>query len=293
MQNERHEITSSPQPIYFATPPDTDEISLIDLWLILVRRRWWFLGTLAVVMGAVIAFLVLTRPLYESRATLQIGQIANINGSGQTTPLELPDVLVSKLQAQYHLNDKDTAPIRPPKVTDVSSNSGNSLITITARAYNSKKAQSFLKNTLQKIQNRQQKLFDQAMSARKDYLVNLKQQKKQLQSQVDSISQQLAKDKGIGPSTTSILTTDRAGLLQQISTIQTQITDVKQSMNPPQSQPTELLQEPTLPVKRIFPKTKLTIALGLAGGVLLGLLVAFFVEFLHRVQMETKKRCTE
>lgn len=268
-----------------------DEISLIDLYLILVRRRWWFLGTLAVILAAVAAFLVLTRPLYESRATIQIGQVASMDGQGRPTPLEPPDALVSRLRAEYHLDSDDTATIEPPKVTDVSSGSrSHGLVTITARGYSPHQAQAFLQKTVAAIVSRQRQRFDQAMRARRSYLASMREQQKQLQSQAAAISKQLDKPGADGSDTVSALTQDRAALLQQISTNQTQLANVQESMTPPQSTPTALLHQPSLAVKRAFPKVKLTVALGIVGGVLLGLFAAFGAEFFHQAREETRRR---
>jgi len=55
-------------------PPD-DEISLFDLWQILVRRKWWVLGTplLAVIAAAVAVTLM--KPQWEATAAIQIGAV--------------------------------------------------------------------------------------------------------------------------------------------------------------------------------------------------------------------------
>lgn len=289
LSNERREITPVEQPGYYAVPTAADEISLIDLLLILVRRRWWFVGTFAGVMVAVIAFLLLVRPLYESRATIQIGQVASMNGSGKPVPLESPDALVSRLRAEYHLSNADTGPIEPPKVTEVSSaNNASGLVTIRARGYSPKQVHGFLQKTVQQILDSQQKRFAQAMRGRKSYLTSLEQQQKQLHYQASAISKKLASDPGNNAAST--LTTEQATLLQQISIDQTTIANVRQSMTPPQSMPTQLLRQPTLPVEKASPRTLLTLVLGVVGGCLAALFVAFGAEFFSQARAEMRRR---
>ena len=282
MGNERHDVTPATQPAYYAMPPASDEVSLIDLWLILVRRRWWFVGTFAVIMGAVIGFLVVARPLYASRATIQIGQVTG-------TLLESPGALVSRLRAEYDLDNADTGTIEPPKVTNVSSgNNDHGLVTIKARGYSAKQARDFLQRTVQKILNGQQHHFDRAMSARKQHLASLQQQQKQLQSQVNTIGKRLEADPTTGGA--FVLTWEQGTLLQQISAIQSTIANVRQSMTLPQSMPTALLHPPSLPVRRASPRTLLTLVLGIVGACLAALLAAFGAEFFSQARAEMKRR---
>ncbi len=249
---------------------------MIDLWLVLVRRRWWFVGTLLVVMSVVVALLMLTPSLYQSRAVIRIGQIANVNGSGQTTLLESPDVLASKLRSAPH-------------VTDVEPSGNGALVTVAAQGHSPKQAQGFLASALRNIQNDLQQRFDQAMSRSRSYKASLNGQLGELQS----INQQLAKAANSGQKTASTLTASRVDLLQQIGEIQTHIANVQQSMTPPQSIPTELIQKPNLPAKRTSPNVKLMVVLGLLAGIVLGVFTAFSIEFLHRARMEMQWRRAE
>ena len=56
------------------TAPD-DEISLLDLWQILLRRKWWVLGAplLAVIAAAVAVTFM--KPQWEATAAIQIGVV--------------------------------------------------------------------------------------------------------------------------------------------------------------------------------------------------------------------------
>lgn len=57
------------------TAPDDDEISLFDLWQILLRRKWWVLGIplLAVIAAAVAVTLM--KPQWEATAAIRIGAV--------------------------------------------------------------------------------------------------------------------------------------------------------------------------------------------------------------------------
>lgn len=269
-----------------SNPYAVEEISTIDLCLILLRRRWWLIGTLVVTLAAVAMFLVFTRPLYESRAILRIGQVTSMVGSA-TTPLESSEALVSSLRARFHLNRDDTATIKPPKVTDViASKRLHGLVTLTARGYNPVQVQTFLQKTVAAIVNRQRQRFDQAMQVRRTYLVNLHREQKRLRSQASSISKQFDKP---GSGNAFTLNLDSL-LLKRIGVNEAQIVSIQDSMTPPQSMPTTVLAQPSLPVKQIYPKLVLTIVLSIVGGALLGLIAAFCVEFVFQAREEMRRR---
>jgi hypothetical protein len=82
------------------TPPtqnlsSTDEISLLELWQILVRRKQWILFTLAVCVVAALAFIFIKAPVYQASVKLRIGQVA---GTGLFEPAE---ELSARLLAHY------------------------------------------------------------------------------------------------------------------------------------------------------------------------------------------------
>jgi uncharacterized protein involved in exopolysaccharide biosynthesis len=54
-----------------------------------------------------------------------------------------------------------------------------------------------------------------------------------------------------------------------------------------QSQPTTVFQNPTLPDKQAKPRPNLLIMLALMVGFMLGIVAAFFAEFLYKVQSQS------
>ena len=58
------------------TLSSTDEISLLELWQILVRRKQWILLTLAVCVAAGLAFVYIKAPVYQASVKVRIGQVA-------------------------------------------------------------------------------------------------------------------------------------------------------------------------------------------------------------------------
>ena len=54
--------------------PAIDEISLVDIWLLLVRRKKLIIGTFLICLGITGLAIWLMKPIYESRATIEIAR---------------------------------------------------------------------------------------------------------------------------------------------------------------------------------------------------------------------------
>ncbi len=90
------------------SPYAEDEISLIDLWLVLVRRRLILGATLLACILAGLWFAFLQPPSYAFTTVIQIGRVVELRGLGETVarvtpngPLELSETVVAKLNEGY------------------------------------------------------------------------------------------------------------------------------------------------------------------------------------------------
>jgi hypothetical protein len=54
-----------------------DEVYLIDMWRLLNRQRWWFIGVFAVVLVLVAGYLTTAKRQWEVDAWIQIGQVGS------------------------------------------------------------------------------------------------------------------------------------------------------------------------------------------------------------------------
>ncbi|WP_019558176.1 Wzz/FepE/Etk N-terminal domain-containing protein [Thioalkalivibrio sp. ALE12] len=78
-----------PQPI--GRGPYDDEISLVDLWKVLARRKWWILSVTVAVFFLGTAYGVFHTPSYSYQTTIQLGQ------DSQGNRIDDPEVTVSFL----------------------------------------------------------------------------------------------------------------------------------------------------------------------------------------------------
>jgi chain length determinant protein (polysaccharide antigen chain regulator) len=82
-----------------------DEINLVDLWLVLVRRWQWVAAVMVVVVGVAVAYLLLATPVYEAEAVLlppedRHIQALNIPGINEITP-ETAKTVTEKIYQEF------------------------------------------------------------------------------------------------------------------------------------------------------------------------------------------------
>ena len=87
---------------------EEDDISLVDLWLVLVRRRFIFTAAVLASVLAGLLFAFLKTPTYTFTTMIQIGRIVELRGLGETVASETPNeslesvgTVVAKLNAAY------------------------------------------------------------------------------------------------------------------------------------------------------------------------------------------------
>ena len=64
-------------PVEAQYPPD-DEISLREIWQVLVRYKWLVLGMPAIAVAAAIVVSFLMKPVWEATAVVQVGQVGQV-----------------------------------------------------------------------------------------------------------------------------------------------------------------------------------------------------------------------
>lgn len=83
---------------------EKDELSLLDLWRILVKRRWTIISFFIIVVSAVVTATMLTTPLYRSSLTLQIEkEPVKVVEAGNVIPTESGGDDSDFYQTQYEL----------------------------------------------------------------------------------------------------------------------------------------------------------------------------------------------
>jgi len=273
-----------PHPRYAREPgyyPD-DEISLIDLWNVLIRRKLLILAlTILSVMAATLYSLVAT-PIYESQAVVLVGK------TPATGPLENPDEMVQRLRQAYRVGDDTEGARAMPYVESISLNKreADHVATITARAETPQQASQFLQTVVDGLIQEHGVRFEQAAALLTSHLESLNSQTDAFQSQIALIQAEMDQVREVNPVQASVLAVESGKLMAQLPELEQRRNQLQLDLLDSRSYASQLLRSPTVAAKPVQPRPKLYIAIALVLGVMLGVFAAFFAEFLTNARRE-------
>ena len=260
--------------------PRKDEIDLVDLWRALVRQKWVF-GTifLLTLLGAG-TYLLTVSPVYESKATIQIGQLAGLSASGsEVSPglLEGADQFARRLREMPSETTGHTR-FHSASITDKAT---EDMVTVTLRAESGAEAQHALADNLEPVLAKHTVVFDAGMGLMRSRRANMQTQIEVLREQTEVLQAEVGQLREVSPTQASLLLLEIGNLTRQIPTLENQVQTLNERLLDSRSYPTRLISGPTLPETPVEPKTQLVLALAVVLGLTLGLVGAFFGEFLR------------
>ena len=256
-----------------------DEISLIDLWRVIAKRKRLIVITVAVILSLVGTWLLIAKPVYENRAVLSVGQVG---------PIESPQLIVQRLREEHRVKDRSEGAQKLPAITEVKTMEkllANG-VEIIAQAHEAQAAQQFLIEVVAKIMKRHQKLFDLGRAEQTKQLEALQQEAERIEQSLALIEHRISALVGSEASLAGLLTLQKDLLLQRLPQIAQQQTTLRLAMSELQSTPTVVLRTPTLPIEPVSPKPMLYMMLAGVVGLMLGIFGAFFAEFLGKTRKQ-------
>ncbi len=256
-----------------------DEISLIDLWRVITKRRRLIFITVIVILSLMGAWLLIAKPVYESRAVLGVGQVG---------PIESPQLIVQRLREEHRVKDRSEGAQTLPAITEVKTMEkllANG-VEIIAQAHEAQAAQQFLTAVVAKMMKRHQKLFDVGRAEQTKQLEALQQEAERIEQSLALIEHRISALVGSEASLAGLLTLQKDLLLQRLPQIAQQQTTLRLAMSELQSTPTVVLRTPTLPIEPVSPKPVLYMTLAAVVGLMLGIFGAFFAEFMGKTRKQ-------
>ena len=265
-----------------------DEISLLDLWRILVKRRMLFLGTLIAIIATAAIWIYDRKPIYESRSVLVIGRVAPV---GQLEPAQ---TMIQRLRETYKVDDSSEGRRELPFVKDVdlASKATPDAIEVTVWGNSAAQSQSFLRGVIEKILREHKNLFDIGMSEQNKLLDSLQNNRKEIQGALAEARKKISQPQ-IDPSISGLLALEMDKLTSQLFDIDQKESLLRLSMSELQSEGTEVIKQPTLPVRPVNPKKALFMAIAIAIGLILGIIMVFIAEFLKKIRDEDSKESND
>ncbi len=267
-----------------AQPYDDDEISLIELWQILARRKALILACFILCLAGGAAFAFLKAPVYEASVKLRIGQV---KGDGAAPPviLENADELSSRILAQYGEDIATGVKRERPFITTASVQKGvTTTVQLTAEGDTPADAARLLDDVAKSVQKAHTTMFEDNLKPIAERLKSLDEQRTALQQQYADLSQLAEKLKDRDNVQAALLMIERSPITNSLDQQATERLRLSQQITPPATRPTELIGEITAPAKPSKPKKALVLALAAVLGMMGGVMLAFVAEFIAKAK---------
>lgn len=249
-----------------------DEISLFDLWDILVRHRWLILSVWALIVLAAVGYLLIAQPVFESRAVLRMGRAG---GEFVTSP----PALVLELKERFRVGEEGR---KRPYLKSVKQE-GDDAVVLVAEAYSAAEAKNFLQQNLQELLSQQERRYSAVRDLQEAALATVNAQIAALHEQVQKLSETAA-EAGLDEAVRALVVLQRSTIQADLPALQEQRLRLQQNLSQLRSYPNQMVREPTLAERASSPRKALTLALALVLGGMLGVMAAFFAEFLQQAK---------
>ena len=160
--------------------PEDDEIDLRELLAVLIRQKWLIAVILVLVMalGSFYAFVV-AKPLYEARATIEIGYHLPVSGGKASGRVYFGSAAAIKhyLDTRYDTSGKYRAPGTMAWVSKITvPKKAKRFLSVTALGSDNKLAVAALQQPLDDILTRHRLFYDAILEKKKDAARNLEKQ---------------------------------------------------------------------------------------------------------------------
>ena len=257
-----------------------DEISLLELWQILAKRKALILACFVLCLAAGAAFAFLKAPVYEASVKLRIGQV---QGSGGL--LENAEELSSRILAQYGEDVAAGIKRERPFITTASVQKGvTTTVQLTAEGDSPEDAARLLDDVAKGVQKVHTAMFEDNLKPIAERLKSLDEQRTALQQQYADITALVEQLKERDSVQASLVMIERGPITTAINQQDAERLRLSQLLTPPQTRPTELIGEITAPTKPSKPKKALVLALAAVLGMMGGVMLAFVAEFIAKAK---------
>lgn len=254
------------------------QVDLVDLWKILARRRYWILAVVLVALALAGAYVFLKAPVFESRAKIDVGQVPS---NRQPMDLEPAEVLVTRLREQYGPLAPDGSPRPHPYLAQAAVQKGTStVIELVARGDVRGEPANLLQTIYSDVSNAHRETYERNLGVITERLRQLDNQLGALRLHAQEITDLLVALKVRDPVQASLLMIERGRVLTSLGELEAQRPDLVQQLAEPQSRPTRLLNEIAASAEPSEPRPAAAFVLAFVLGLVGGVLLAFFLEFL-------------
>ena len=250
-------------------PYDNDEISLSDIFIILIRHKNIVIATMITVLLIAIIYLWQAKPLYEGSFTVEVGRAGQMD---EAAPLENLKVLHKRLQIEY------------PFIAKVDRE--NIFFIITVRDYVRETVKEKLKMVSDQLLHKHNMTYNMEMNAmqKQDDLIRINIT--ELRSQIDSMSSFIKEIKTNEPTQASILVIEKNGLIENLLALEEKSINFNLNISKLKASATKLIHETAITDNPVKPKVVVIIMLSLITGIFISIFAVFIVEFFAKVSQK-------
>ncbi|MBS0357047.1 MAG: hypothetical protein JSR83_24445 [Proteobacteria bacterium] len=274
------------------TAPPDDEISLLELWQVLCRRKLWVVVSFLVCVAAGAAYAFLKSPVYEASVKLRIGQAAaGQAGPGQVGLFEAAEELSARLMARYGEDVAEGVKRERPFLKRATPQKGvTTTVDLVAEADTPQDAVTLLTRISDEVRKEHEGIFERNVKFLSQRLDNLDVQRAALQQQYADATALFDQLKQRDPVQAALIMQERGRLTTSIIELDAEKPAIAQRLSPPQTLPTALLGEINTPKKPAAPKKGLVLALAAVLGLMAGVMLAFVAEYVANARSGADQR---
>ena len=260
-----------------------DEITLLDIWQILVARKWVILSMPIIALLLGLLYLLQATEIYECSARILVGQ------AGVGRQVENPAVIVQKIAEKYRVYD-NTVSRDLPRVSSVVHDKKDTGIIVQIKTVDAtaKGAKQYLEQVVAEILAAQRTLFEQEMELKQTRLKTLSDRLEAVETFQQELEGRIAKVGQQDPAQAAVLAVEKGNFLKLASDLKRERYTLQTEMSSVVFYPAELVGVPHLPSRPIKPKRIIVILLSGISGLLLGIMAAFLAESICSARQRTQ-----
>lgn len=254
-----------------AAPQPEDEISLQELWERILRGKRVILLVTIFFLALAGAYLGLSTTVYESKAVVQIGRVAD-------KPIDNGPQLASRLMNAYTPLNTEVAARQLPKLYAVTPDKDDpTILTLIGRGKSPAQAQAYLQGILNKLITTERGIYDQTVQMRQTQLAQLQHQYQSM----EKTTVQTSDGKGTDAAAQALVLLEQSQRMSAASAMLEQIAKAQNALSSASTRPTEITLQPTYDPKAVQPKKLVILVLALFGGLIVGIFAALLRDALR------------
>lgn len=272
------------QPVY------DDEISLVDMWLMLLANKWLALSVFLAVILCAGLYLSVARPVYTSQAIISVGVVPD-DASGQIVIknsmfvagrrfIENPALLVFDVQEKF--GSGPGFPALGPVVHK--SRVDDSLVELSAQGYSPEETRHFLQNVVDAIIAEHTLKYEAVYSGLSLVVEGKAKAVAELDREINRLSELVENLGKTDPDRASILLMQIGYLLQQKIQQSEQYNKLKAGLDI-RLPPTRVLKSVSASSSPSRPRSGLIFAVAVVLGIFAAVFSVFIVEFMRAVKL--------